>query len=296
MLFDPKNKMSAKILKWEAATNKFTYFFYETLRALFAKRKLRILFSLKAEREGDVKKSFRFLRHQITFDEITPENIQKNDMVVPFNMYNLRRLIGYRELTKGSPMPTPTLESVDICDDKYLFYKTLAEKGFENDMPRVGKNLNFPYIVKKKVAHMGENCYVIDSPEKEEYYKNEINDPDYFCQEIVQGYKEFATHLIYKDGKMACALNVVYIFSTPTYVKGVDKFICNKLGKCPHLDLFADILDAIGFEGICCFNYKEIDGKPYVFEINPRFGGSLSMFFFSFLRHLDPPANYSKSA
>jgi len=196
---------------------------------------------------------------------------------------------------KHNPVPTPTMEAVDICDDKYLFYQTLAAKGFENDMPRVGKNLNIPYIVKKKVAHMGLNCYVIDTPEKEEKYKSEINDPDYFCQEIVQGPKEYATHLIYKKGKMMAALNVIYIFSSPTYVKGVDKFICNKLGKCPHLELFGNILDAIGFEGICCFNYKEIDGKPYVFEINPRFGGSLSMFFFSFLRHLDFKEDHSKS-
>ena len=283
---DTTNKTIAKILRWESIINKFVYFTYEIFRALLVKRKFKILFSLKAEREEDVKKSFSLLRHQISFDEFTPENIKANDLAVPFNMYNLRKLIGYRELTKNSLMPTPTLESVDICDDKYLFYTSLVEKGFEDDMPQVGKNLKLPYIVKKKVAHMGMNCYVIDTPEKEDQYKNEINDPDYFCQEIIQGKKEYATHLIFRDGKMVCALNVVYIFSTPTYVKGVDKFICNRLGKCPHLDLFTDILNAIGFEGICCFNYKEINGKPYVFEINPRFGGSLSMFFFSFLRHL----------
>jgi hypothetical protein len=286
MSSDTTNKTIAKILRWESIINKSVYFTYEIIRSLLSKRKFKILFSLNAEREQDVRKSFRFLKHEIVFDEFTPENFVKYDIVMPFNMYNLRRLITHRELVANSPIPTPTMEAIDICDDKYRFYTTLAEKGFENDMPRVGKNLKLPYIVKKKVAHMGLNCYVIDTPEKEEQYKSEINDPDYFCQEIVQGKKEYATHLIFRDGKMVSSLNVVYIFSTPTYVKGVDKFICNKLGKCPHLDLFADILKAINFEGICCFNYKEIDGKPYVFEINPRFGGSLSMFFFSFLRRL----------
>jgi len=280
------NKIVAKFLRWEAVANKFIYFAYETFRARLSKRKFKILFSLKAERETEVIQSFRSLNHEIHFDEFTAENIVKYDLVVPFNMYNLRRLIEHRDLTKDSLMPTPTMESVDICDDKYLFYTTLVEKGFENDMPRVGKNLKIPYIVKKKVAHMGVGCYVIDTPEKEKEHWNEINDPDYFCQEIVPGKKEYATHLIFRDGKVVCSLNVVYIFSTPTYVKGVDKFICNKLGKCPHLDLFADILKAIDFEGVCCFNYKEINGKPYVFEINPRFGASLTMFFFSFLRRL----------
>ena len=282
-------------MKLEAAANKFIYFAYETFRAILSRRKLKILFSTKAERENDVRKSFRLLHHHISFDEFTPENFKKNDLIMPFNMSNLRIMIKNADLVKHNPVPTPTMEAVDICDDKYLFYQTLAAKGFEKDMPRVGKNLNIPYIVKKKVAHMGLNCYVIDTPEKEEKYKSEINDPDYFCQEIVQGPKEYATHLIYKKGKMLAALNVIYIFSSPTYVKGVDKFICNKLGKCPHLELFGNILDAIGFEGICCFNYKETNGKPYVFEINPRFGGSLSMFFFSFLRHLDFKEDHSKS-
>ncbi|MDB5144476.1 MAG: hypothetical protein JWQ66_3189 [Mucilaginibacter sp.] len=291
MISDNKNKIVFKIIRWDATINKFAFFAYETFRALLSKRRIKILFSQKAEREEDIKKSFRLLHHQISFDEFTPENIKKNDLVVPLNMYNLRRLISYRELAKNNPIPTPTMESVDICDDKYLFYQTLAAKGFENDMPRVGKNLIVPYIVKKKVAHMGLNCYVIDTLEKEEKYKSEINDPDYFCQEIIPGRKEYATHLLFKDGKVVAALNVIYVFSSPTYVKGVDKFICNKLGKCPHLELFGNILSAIGFEGLCCFNYKEIDGKPYVFEINPRFGGSFSLFFFSFLKYLNSQKN-----
>ncbi|MBS1521972.1 MAG: hypothetical protein JST50_13305 [Bacteroidetes bacterium] len=282
----PTNKIVAKFLRWETIANKALYYAYETALARLAKRKYKILFSLKAEREEDIKKSFRNLKHEIHFDEFTPENFKKYDIVMPLNMYNLRRLIPNSDLVDNSIVPTPTMEAIDICDDKYLFYTTLVEKGFENDMPRVGKNLKIPYIVKRKVAHMGVDCYVIDTPEKEKEHWKEINDPDFFCQEIVPGKKEYATHLIFRDGKMACALNVIYIFSTPFYVKGVDKFIGNKLGKCPHLDLFADMLKAINFEGICCFNYKEIDGKPYVFEINPRFGGSLSMFFFSFLRRL----------
>ena len=282
----PTSRIIAKLIRWETVVNKALYFAYETMRARLAKRKFKILFSLKVEREDDIRKSFRLLKHEIHFDAFTPENFKKYDIVMPINMPNLRKLIPHSDLVDNSLVPTPTMEAIDICDDKYLFYTTLVEKGFENDMPRIGKNLKIPYIVKRKVAHMGVDCYVIDTPEKEKEHWNEINDPDFFCQEIVPGKKEYATHLIFRDGKVVCSLNVVYLFSTPTYVKGVDKFIGNRLGKCPHLVLFTDILKAIDFEGICCFNYKEIDGKPYIFEINPRFGSSLSMFFFSFLRRL----------
>ena len=243
----PTNKTIAKFLRLETIANKAVYFAYEIMRARLSKRKFKILFSMGAEREEDIRKSFRNLNHEIYFDEFTPENFKKYDIVMPLNMANLRRLIPNNNLVDNSLIPTPTMEAIDICDDKYLFYTTLVEKGFEKDMPRVGKNLKIPYIVKRKVAHMGMDCYVIDTPEKEKEHRNEINHPDFFCQEIVPGKKEYATHLIFRDGKMVCALNVIYIFSTPFYVKGVDKFIGNKLGKCPHLDLFTDILNAINF-------------------------------------------------
>ena len=42
----------------------------------------------------------------------------------------------------------------------------------------------------------------------------------------------------------------------------------------------------VGFEGLCCVNYKYRDGIPKILEINPRMGGSLARFFFSFLRRL----------
>jgi predicted ATP-grasp superfamily ATP-dependent carboligase len=285
-----------KLLHWEARINKFAYFTYETLLALFSRKKLNILFSLNNEREEDIKKSFRLLQHTISFDEFTHEKLENKDLVVPLSLNDIRRINLHPELATRNPIPIPSNESMDICDDKYLFYTTLAKKGFEKDMPRVGKDLKMPYMVKKKIAHMGMDCYVIDSEAKAEKYENEINDPDYFCQEIVQGPKEYATHLLFKNGKVVYALNVIYIFSTPTYVKGRDKFICNKLGRCPHQELFGRMLAAIDFEGLCCFNYKEIHGKPYVFEINPRFGGSLAMFFFSFLKHLEFSRKYSKSA
>ncbi len=286
-----KNKIVSNTLRFEAKANKFIYFSYQTFIAQFSKRSISILFSENNEREEDIKKSFRLLRHKVSFGKFSYENVKKNDLVIPLTIDDIRLLDSYPELAKRNPIPNPTLRSLDICDDKYLFYTTLVEKGFENYLPKVGKDLRMPYIVKKKIAHMGMNCYVIDTPEKQEQYKSEINDPDYFCQEIVQGQKEYATHFLYIGGKVVRALNMIYIFPTPTYVKGRDKFICNRLGSCPHTKLFGDILDAIGYEGLCCFNYKEIDGKPYVFEINPRFGSSLAMFFFSYLKNLKFPTD-----
>src|SRR5437868_3587458 len=70
----PTNPIIAKFIRWETVANKALYFAYEKMRARFAKRKFKILFSLKAEREKDIRKSFRLLKHEVHFDEFTPEN------------------------------------------------------------------------------------------------------------------------------------------------------------------------------------------------------------------------------
>ena len=44
------------------------------------------------------------------------------------------------------------------------------------------------------------------------------------------------------------------------------------------LNDFENILSLMNYQGICCFNYKILDGKPKIFEINPRFGGTMPYF------------------
>ena len=39
--------------------------------------------------------------------------------------------------------------------------------------------------------------------------------------------------------------------------------------------LFSDMLTKLHYTGTCCFNFKMEAGEPLIFEINPRFGGSL---------------------
>ncbi len=34
----------------------------------------------------------------------------------------------------------------------------------------------------------------------------------------------------------------------------------------------------MGYEGICCFGYKIVDNKLKIYEINPRYGASMTYF------------------
>ena len=179
-----------------AKINKSEFFASELIRAFIAHSpKMKILFSATSDREHNIRKGFRFLPHQLSFATFTPENIMANDMVIPLTMEDLRILTQHPQLIKNNPIPIPTPEAIDICDDKYLFGKTLIEKGFDHLIPKIGNDLSYPYMLKKKIAHSGDNCYIISNSEQEQKFTEILKNRDYFCQQIVSGKNEYATHI-----------------------------------------------------------------------------------------------------
>jgi len=84
------------------------------------------------------------------------------------------------------------------------------------------------------------------------------------------------------------SLNVEYTFKNNRPIKGQDNVFHRDICDFPksYSAYFTDMLNSIGFEGICCFNYKEVNNKPLIIEINPRFGASLSLYFIAFLRKI----------
>ncbi len=169
-----------------------------------------------------------------------------------------------------------------------MFNLALIKAGFDQYIPKVtqGLGLTTPYILKKRIGWWGTGCYIVRNYDDEKAQLDRINDPEYFCQELVHGSAEFATHILFIGGRIVKSLNIKYEFSIDTPIKGQDPDQLKVVHRCPYLDLFARVLRTVQFEGLCCVNYKVTNGQPFLLEINPRFGGSLAPYFFSFIRHL----------
>lgn len=261
----------------------------ETARAiLFPRPELRILFSANQDNEQTIRSGFRLFHHHIEFGAFTPENISKNDLLIPLHIADVRALLKYPQLTKNKLIPIPGLETVNICDDKYLFSETLIQKGFKHLLPAIADDLPLPFMLKKKVAAGSENCYLISNTEERLKYKELIKSPDYFCQEIIEGTDEYCTHILFKDHKIVASITIKYNYHNgiTNNIKSDYSLFYKSICKSPHLDTFTSILNAIDYEGLCNFDYKMQNGELKIFEINPRFGGSLSRYFFTFLRQL----------
>lgn len=286
-----KNEVKLKIKKFAANLCKAAFLARGNAKAFLTRgRRLKILFSANYGNEKTIRRAFSFSRHKIRFAPFTPENIRESDLVIPLLIQDVRLLQKSRDLLENNPIKIPSEEVVNLCDNKYLFNQTLVEKGFQEFVPKIGTNLSLPFMLKKKVTWAGDDCYLISDTEKKAKYEGFINSDDYFCQEIIGGVKEYATHILFKNGKIAETLTVKYTFYDEIPINGKSGFAYTRIVKCEHLETFGSILRAIGYEGLCCFDYKIADGKPKIFEINPRFGGSLGNYFFTFLDNLEPAA------
>jgi len=284
--------MINKVKQLYAKLNKTSFFVFEVIRSLLlTKRRMKILFSDRKKEmdhwKREIMLGFRFTQHEIAFKELSPENIKNYDLVVPSCIHDLKYLSGLRKMVADNPIPIPSIESLELCDDKYLFNRTLIEKDFSDYIPKIDGILAYSYILKKRIDNWGKNSHLITNAQQERVFNEIINNPEYYRQEFIPGLFEYATHILFKDGEIVHSTNIKYAFNTEFPVKGKDKPFYTRICHCPYLGLFSSILNSIDFNGLCCVNYKVVDNHPYILEINPRIGGSLYRYFFSYIRHIE---------
>ena len=214
---------------------------------------------------------------------------------MPITIPELLQVRRWPSLLSRNPVPIPSEESIQLCNDKFAFSQALIKKGFGSCIPTISRALEPPYILKKRFGVMGQECWIIRNQEDEAKAGDKLKDPEFYCQKIIRGHRECATHILFANGKIIKSLNIMYGFESDMPIKGKDRVLYTVIHRCPYVELFASVLRSIGFEGLCCVNYKVEQGRLYILEINPRFGSSLAPYFFSFLRHLSVEAVESTS-
>jgi len=281
------NGIVNRLTQFHTRLRKVRYVAVELLLSrLLTKRKMRIFFSDEEGAKHLIEKGFRHTRHEVAFGEFTPESVARYDLLVPLTIRDLDRLNAMRPLIEKNPLPIPSAECVRLCDDKTLLNRFLIEKGFGEFIPRTEGDFEYPYLLKKRIDEGGRDTTFVTSREQESELLSALAMEDYFRQEIVPGKFEYASHVLLWEGRIRRSLSFRYELKEELSVKRKVFPIEQKMIPCPFPDLFASILGAVGFEGLCCIDYRIWDGRPLIMEINPRFGGSLRLYFFSYIRSL----------
>ena len=244
---------------------------------------MKILFSIKPDWEADIRSGFESTEHEIAFADFATADLRDHDLIVPLNVPALHALHAQPETVALNPIPIPGPESVALCDDKLSLNRTLRREGYSDCIPMFGPFQAFPYILKKRHDEWGAHSYIMRGPDDEARHADLLGDPEYFCQEYIPGHTEYTTHVLFRNGRLVCSATLEFTFEHEVFIKGREPDCGRAPCNCVHLELFGRILATIGFEGLCCFNYKVQGRQAMIFEINPRFGASLGPLFAKFL-------------
>lgn len=205
------------------------------------------------------------------------ENIQAvTTLIDPEIMLLAAHRAEFEEL--GVTVLAPYEKTAQLCFDKYKMYQFLSEKGlptiktyglYEEFMKdyKNGK-ISFPVFVKPRTGSGSVGARKIDSPELLRQVTQE--DASLIIQELMTG-KDLDAD-VYVD---TISHKPVAIFSKKklsTTIGGANKTISFK-----DTELFAfvkEILATMEFNGPLDMDFFFQDGKYYLSEINPRFGGA----------------------
>jgi predicted ATP-grasp superfamily ATP-dependent carboligase len=248
---------------------------------------MKILFSTKLDWEDDIRSGFESTAHDIAFGEFSDDSVREHDLVVPLTVDDLRRLHDLRDALGDNPIPLPSLDSIALCDDKLLLNRALEKKGYIDCVPTMGLFQAYPFILKKRIDEWGANSHIVHNVTEQTAYADKLVAPDYFRQEYIPGKTEYTAHILFKRGRIVCSTTLEFMFEQEVFIKGREPDCGRSVCECPYLELFGRILTSIGFEGLCCFNYKVVNKQPLIFEINPRFGASLGPLFAAFIETME---------
>ena len=237
---------------------------------------IRVLFSHKDDWVDPVRERLDRARFSAAFQHLHEADLSTFDCIVPLRLRDYETLRGKEDCAN---FLIPSRIAVDIADDKLRFNTWLRSGGYGDLVPEFRDGADaYPFIYKKRRDRAGRNAYVIHSPEEQHAIETAIDADEYFKQRYVPGRKEYTSHFLMADGKIVFDTTVEFTFGDEFFIRGIRE-PRNTIKKVvtPFLSVFADILETLDYKGTCCFNYKIENGKPLVFEINPRAGGSLRL-------------------
>jgi len=239
--------------------------------------------------EPTLRRAFQDTPHTLYFESLPDSDLSGFDLVLPFTVQELSYLGMRQDVSLRNPIAIPDARAIEICDDKLLFYQTMHTHGFGGYTPKVGGHFNYPYVLKKRLTHCGLGSEIIYSPKDEKRLEAQLDSAEYFKQEYIQGHCEYATHILFQKGEIVTAFTIKHRHSRKIYIRGFEKCesVYSVFSKNRFLSIFADILKAIRFEGICCFDYKIAGDRPLIMEINPRIGGSSVEYILLFINGLE---------
>jgi carbamoylphosphate synthase large subunit len=169
----------------------------------------------------------------------------------------------------------PDIVTLNTMNDKIKFYNFMTKHNMHSYLPKRYNEIIYPCILKKNISGGGYGVYILNNKDG---YTKKIDTNKYLLVEPIYGNCEYATNILAVNGMIIYTTTYKILFDEELFVYGSKKSPLGRT-KCDLdeniMSVFANIIKLFNFNGVCCIDYKIINNSPIIFEINPRFGGSL---------------------
>lgn len=249
-------------------------------------RTLRILVAPHPHFEPRLRGSLKGQAISLTVSPLEQADLGAHDLIVPLQTADALWLADRRGALTGLHLPVCPAEVVRLCDDKLALNQRLITLGYGAFVPALLPQGQWPCVLKGRWSTDSAATHLIRNAEEASRHAEKFGNPAYFCQEAVSDPREYASHIAMENGRVRGHLTNEYHCRDALFINGGRVSYTRRLVTTPHLRLLERMLAAIGFEGLCCVDYKVRDGRLQLLEINPRLGGSLAPSFGAFMRKL----------
>jgi carbamoylphosphate synthase large subunit len=239
-----------------------------------------ILFGPKEDWGPQIRKVIDPKRYHAVFREFSAPDLafEDFDCIVPLTLEDYRQLRA-ASLGASAKFILPDEPLIALADDKGRMNDFLLHNGFRQHIPEIfgGMFVRYPFIYKRYQDEWGSQSRIIYSRKEAEEFECGIAPESYFKQEYVTGNIEYIIHILAVRGKLRYTLCYEHTFDSDYFIKGKwAKYKAWRKVQPPFVEVFAAILETLDYTGTCCFNYKIANGVPKIFEMNPRFGATLT--------------------
>ena len=240
-----------------------------------SKRLQQILFGWKPDWEPLLRARLDQNAYVATFAQLDGPDLAAFDCVVPLTLADYRAMAANPTRASAAAL-CPSPETVALCDDKGSFNDFLLHNGFAALVPRLyapNETADYPIVVKPRHGAWGQGVRILHSPADEERLPNASG---WLRQAYVPGQAERVAHILAVDGEIRFWSGLDCTAGKEFTINGQGQPVryspANDAAAVAHLSA---ILRQLRYTGTACFDYKWVDDRPMIFELNPRIGYSL---------------------
>jgi len=240
-------------------------------------------------------------RNDIYFNDLDNVESIENDikdknknisLIIPLKFEQMKFIIENKNILNSNKVNIiccDSYDTIDLLDSKCRFIKFMISNNFTHLIPKVhilfhdgrismpNPIRTYPIIFKFGSICAGGGSKVCHSAKDLSECTENSYGYDFIVQEYINDSTEYSGHMFIKNGIIVHAIYYKTVNENKFYIQHGRMREYTRVTKVIDFsqDVFGDIFKLLNYTGFACVDFKIINNNVKIFEINPRFGGTL---------------------